>query len=50
MREALFSFRPLVAQAILFIVVPILWPISPPKRMFGVTTQNLAIVVTCRQL
>ncbi|MPC55522.1 Solute carrier family 23 member 2 [Portunus trituberculatus] len=41
MREALFSFRPLVAQTILFIVVPILGPIStpkPPKRIFGVTT------------
>ncbi|MPC15945.1 hypothetical protein E2C01_008750 [Portunus trituberculatus] len=38
MWEALFSFHPLVAQAILFIVVPILGPISPPKRIFGVTT------------
>ncbi|MPC72047.1 hypothetical protein E2C01_066340 [Portunus trituberculatus] len=36
--EALFSFRPLVAQVILFIVAPILGPISPPKRIFGVTT------------
>ncbi|MPC70099.1 hypothetical protein E2C01_064337 [Portunus trituberculatus] len=35
--EALFSFHPLVAQAILFIVVPILGPISSPKRIFGVT-------------
>ncbi|MPC12763.1 hypothetical protein E2C01_005471 [Portunus trituberculatus] len=37
-QSALFSFRPLVVQAILFIVVPILGPISPPKRIFGVTT------------
>ncbi|MPC49125.1 hypothetical protein E2C01_042919 [Portunus trituberculatus] len=36
--EALFSFRPLVAHTILFIVVPILGAISPPKHIFGVTT------------
>ncbi|MPC13932.1 hypothetical protein E2C01_006681 [Portunus trituberculatus] len=35
--EVLFSFCLLVAQAILFIVVSILRPISPPKRIFGVT-------------
>ncbi|MPC19791.1 hypothetical protein E2C01_012720 [Portunus trituberculatus] len=42
--EALFNFRPIVAQAILFIVVPI----SPTKCIFGVTTWNLDIMVTCR--
>ncbi|MPC34836.1 hypothetical protein E2C01_028240 [Portunus trituberculatus] len=31
-------FYPLVALAILFIVLPILEPISPPQRIFGVTT------------
>ncbi|MPC63569.1 hypothetical protein E2C01_057668 [Portunus trituberculatus] len=45
--EVLFSFRPLVTQAILLIVVPILEPISPPKLIFGVTTWNLGIMVTC---
>ncbi|MPC86523.1 hypothetical protein E2C01_081353 [Portunus trituberculatus] len=44
----MFIFRPLVAQAILFIVVPILEPISSPKRIFGVTSENLGIMVTCR--
>ncbi|MPC69717.1 hypothetical protein E2C01_063948 [Portunus trituberculatus] len=34
--EALSSFHLLAAQAILFIVVPILGPISSPKRIFGV--------------
>ncbi|MPC76232.1 hypothetical protein E2C01_070639 [Portunus trituberculatus] len=48
MWEALFSFRTLVAQAILLTVVPILGPISPPKRIFVVTTWNLGIMVTCR--
>ncbi|MPC22774.1 hypothetical protein E2C01_015800 [Portunus trituberculatus] len=38
MWKALFSFHPLVVQAILFIVVPILGPISPPMCIFGVTT------------
>ncbi|MPC41137.1 putative ubiquitin carboxyl-terminal hydrolase FAF-X [Portunus trituberculatus] len=38
MWEVLLCFRPLLAQAILFIVVPILGPISPSKRIFGVTT------------
>ncbi|MPC79978.1 Peptidyl-tRNA hydrolase 2, mitochondrial [Portunus trituberculatus] len=33
-----------MVQAILFIVVPILGPISPPKCIFGVTTQNLGIM------
>ncbi|MPC72807.1 hypothetical protein E2C01_067121 [Portunus trituberculatus] len=46
--EALFIFRPSVAQAILFIVVSILGPISPPKRIFGVATKNLGRMVTCR--
>ncbi|MPC51813.1 hypothetical protein E2C01_045667 [Portunus trituberculatus] len=44
MWEALLNFHPLVVQAILFIVVPILGPISPPKRIFGVTTENLGIL------
>ncbi|MPC46022.1 hypothetical protein E2C01_039730 [Portunus trituberculatus] len=40
--KAQFSFHTLVVQAILFIailfiVIPILGPISPPKRIFGVT-------------
>ncbi|MPC54735.1 hypothetical protein E2C01_048660 [Portunus trituberculatus] len=30
------SFHPLAAQAILFIVVSILGPIAPPKRIFSV--------------
>ncbi|MPC54101.1 hypothetical protein E2C01_048008 [Portunus trituberculatus] len=38
MWEVLFSFHLLVAQAILFIVVPVLGPITPPKRIFGITT------------
>ncbi|MPC22540.1 hypothetical protein E2C01_015557 [Portunus trituberculatus] len=38
MWEALFNVCPLVVQAILFIVAPILGPISPPKHIFGVTT------------
>ncbi|MPC85967.1 hypothetical protein E2C01_080774 [Portunus trituberculatus] len=46
MWEELLSFRPLVVQAILFIVVPILGPISAAKRIFDVTTQNLGIMVT----
>ncbi|MPC28781.1 hypothetical protein E2C01_021992 [Portunus trituberculatus] len=48
MWEALLIFRPIVAQAILSIVVPKLEPISPPKRMFNVTKNNLGIMVTCR--
>ncbi|MPC91518.1 hypothetical protein E2C01_086561 [Portunus trituberculatus] len=40
MWEVLFSFRPLVTQAILSIVLPI----SPPKLIFSVTTKNLGIM------
>ena len=47
MWEALLSFHLLVAQAILLILVPILGHISPPKLIFGVTTWNLGIMVTC---
>ncbi|MPC87050.1 hypothetical protein E2C01_081898 [Portunus trituberculatus] len=39
--EALFSFHPLVTQAISFIVEPILGPISPPKHIFGVRQLHL---------
>ncbi|MPC91132.1 hypothetical protein E2C01_086149 [Portunus trituberculatus] len=46
MWEALFSFRPLVVQAISFIVIS--GPISPTKRIFGVTTWNLGIMVTLK--
>ncbi|MPC33885.1 hypothetical protein E2C01_027252 [Portunus trituberculatus] len=35
MWEALFSFLPLVAQAVLFKVVSISGPISPPKSIFA---------------
>ncbi|MPC48766.1 hypothetical protein E2C01_042550 [Portunus trituberculatus] len=38
MWEVLLSFCSLMGQAILFIVAPILGPISPPNRIFGVTT------------
>ncbi|MPC86263.1 hypothetical protein E2C01_081086 [Portunus trituberculatus] len=38
MWEALFSFRPLVALAISFIMIPLLGSISSPKGIFGVTT------------
>ncbi|MPC97810.1 hypothetical protein E2C01_093145 [Portunus trituberculatus] len=46
MWEALLSFRPIVAEPILFTVVPISGPILPSKRIFGVTTSNLSIMVT----
>ncbi|MPD00542.1 hypothetical protein E2C01_096019 [Portunus trituberculatus] len=41
--EALVSFHPLAAQAILFIVVAISRPKSPPKRIFGVRQLHLPL-------
>ncbi|MPC42369.1 hypothetical protein E2C01_035989 [Portunus trituberculatus] len=48
MWEALFSFHPLVVQAILFIVVGILGSISLAKCIFGVTTWSLGIMYSHR--
>ncbi|MPC32882.1 hypothetical protein E2C01_026215 [Portunus trituberculatus] len=37
------SYHPLATRAILFIVIPILGSISPPKRIFGVRQSHLQL-------